>query len=425
MNIFKNVKKYLKILGKAFFYLIMDIVWLISYIIPKDKNLWIFGSWFGNKFADNSKYLYLYIKKYHPEIRAIWLSKNINVINKLRKEGYEAYKTYSFSGFLYSMKASCVIVSTGLNDVNQFAIARSKKVQLWHGTPLKKIGYDNTYFSSLLGKTSKFKIAILKLFFFLSDSYDLIVATSSESKKKMISAFRVDESKVIVTGYPRNDAIYSTGWLNSLGFDYIERLKGRIDFKYVFAYMPTCRGIGYVGIDLFSKYNFDIQLMQNILENLSGVLIIKLHHYNSFKNGINNFSSSNRIFIVSDQELQDIYPFLKQVDVLITDYSSVYFDFLLLNKPIIFAPFDINEYKATTDELYYNYEEVTPGPKARDWDEVINYMYEAIKRPKEYEDKRLKVNKMFNFYNDDRNSERVFNEMLKLIKPKCINKGTQ
>jgi len=193
VNIFKDVKEYLRILGKAFFYLIMDIVWLISGLVQKDKNLWVFGSWFGEKFADNSKYLFLYVKEYHPEIRPIWLTRNSELVKKLREKGYETYKTYSTNGFSYSIKAGCVIVSTGTGNINQFATNKAKKVQLWHGTPLKKIGYDNVYFSNRLRRANKFKVIILKLFFFLDNSYDLVIATSNESKKKMVSAFRADK----------------------------------------------------------------------------------------------------------------------------------------------------------------------------------------------------------------------------------------
>jgi len=391
VNIFKNVKKYLRILRKALFYSMMDIVWLISGLVPKDKNLWVFGSWFGNKFADNSKYLFLSVKKYHPEIRPVWLSRNPKVVSELREMGCEAYTTYSIKGFFLSMRAGAVVVSTGLSDVNRYAISKSKKVQLWHGTPLKKIGYDNTYFSNKFQRTSKFKLIMYKLLFFSNNLYDLVIATSNESREKMISASRVDKNKVVVTGYPRNDILFSKSWLTSTSCYYIDRIKKRINFKYTFAYIPTCRGIGYKTVDLFYKYKFDIQTMERTLENLDGILVIKPHHYNKFILNETGFTSIKRIFILPDQELPDIYPLIKQTDVLITDYSSIYFDFLLLNRPIIFAPFDIEEFINTTDEFYYDYETVTPGPKAKDWDEVLTYMLESISDKKKYESERVMV----------------------------------
>jgi len=412
MIIIDKAKNVLKLFFKMIFYFMMNIVWLLSYIIPKKKNIWIFGSWFGQKFADNSKYLFLYIKKYHPEIRSIWLSDNINVINELRKKGYEAYKTYSFKGFIYSMKTGCVILSTGVADVNRFAIARAKKIQLWHGTPLKKIGFDNIH---LLNKMGKVKSCLRSFFPFLNESYDLIISASDETKKKLISAFQVDKNKVMITGYPRNDVLFSPNWLNNEGCDYIERIKEKVDFKYIFAYIPTCRGIGYVDVDLFSRYNFNINLLQKAMESLNGIFIIKPHHYNSLRKGLEKVHSSERVFIVSDQEIPDIYPLLKYVDVLVTDYSSVYFDFLLLNRPIIFAPFDINEFKKTTDDLYYDYDEVTPGPKAKSWDEVIEYISHSVINRNEYEIERKKIGTVFNMYLDGNSSMRVYNAIIELL----------
>jgi len=407
MKINKKIFKKWKIL---FSYILSIPIYWISYLFPKDKNLWIFGSWFGNKFADNSKYLFLYIKKKYPVKRIIWLSNNMDVIKELKKDENEVCKNYSLKGFLYSMRASCVIVCTGLGDVNRFAIAGSKKIELWHGTPLKKIGYDNTYFARKKLQENKFKKYILNCIPFLNIKADLVISTSEESKKKIMSAFKLEDNNVVITGQPRNDVLFS-----STKCSYIDKIKRNINFKYIFTYIPTCRGIGYVDTDLFTKYNFDIRLMQNALEKLNGILIIKPHHYNTFKNKM-NVSFNNRIFISSDQELPDIYPLIKQVDVLITDYSSIYFDFLLLNRPIIFAPFDFEEYIRTTDEFYYNYNEVTPGPKSKNWDDVIKYMYESINEPEKYKKQRETINALFNFYNDGKSSERVYNEIMNILK---------
>jgi len=406
----KISKKIFKKCKKLFSYVFLMAIYWTSYLIPKDKNLWIFGAWFGNKFADNPKYLYLYTKKNYPKKRVIWLSNNINVIKELKKEGNEVYKTYSMKGFLYSMRAMCIIVCTGLGDINRFAIAGSKKIELQHGVPFKKGGFDNTYFARKRVDENKFKKCILNYIPFFHMKPDLVISTSEESKKRLVPAFKYEEKNVIITGQPRNDVLFF-----NTKCSYIDKIKRKINFKYIFAYFPTCRGIGYGSTDLFTKYNFNIRLMQNSLEKLNGVLIIKPHHYNTF-NIKTRGSFTNRIFLSSDQELPDIYPLTKQVDVLITDYSAIFIDFLLLNRPIIFAPFDLEEYTRTTDELYYNYNEVTPGPKSKNWDEVIKFMYESINEPEKYKKQRETVNTLFNFYKDGKSSERVYNEIMKILK---------
>lgn len=115
-------------------------------MIPKNKNLWIFGAWFGDKYADNSKYLFEYVNKNKPEIRAIWVTRNENTYKLVKKEGYEVYFKNSLKGFLYSSLAGVGIISNAFNDI-PYTTGRMKIVQLWHGTPLKKIVFDETRFT--------------------------------------------------------------------------------------------------------------------------------------------------------------------------------------------------------------------------------------------------------------------------------------
>lgn len=127
-------------------------VYYISCLIPKNNNIWIFGSWHGHKFADDPKFLFLYVKRNQPRIRPVWLTRNPKVLKNLRGGKYEVYKTFSMKGFLCSMRAGCIIVCCGLSDVNRFVIGKAPKILLWHGVPLKKQNYDRnnkTHYSKI------------------------------------------------------------------------------------------------------------------------------------------------------------------------------------------------------------------------------------------------------------------------------------
>ncbi|CDG65347.1 MAG: hypothetical protein PWQ15_982 [Methanobacterium sp.] len=124
----------------------------------------------------------------------------------------------------------------------------------------------------------------------------------------------------------------------------------------------------------------------------------------------------DRIYLLQDEDInQDVYKILPFTDYLITDYSSVYFDYMLLNKPIIFAPFDIDDYIKNDREFYYNYNDVTPGPKAYNWKEVLKYINKIVREPNRYKDQRKIINQKFNKYNDNKNCQRVVNEIIKEI----------
>jgi CDP-glycerol glycerophosphotransferase (TagB/SpsB family) len=113
--------------------------------------------------------------------------------------------------------------------------------------------------------------------------------------------------------------------------------------------------------------------------------------------------------------LPDIYPLLKRVNILITDYSSVYFDFLLLDRPIIFAPFDLHEFVCLDgQELFYEYDEVTPGPKATDWKEVLALVERSLQTD-DYKTQRREICQRFNEFHDGKNSERVYNIIKKSL----------
>ena len=267
-------------------------------------------------------------------------------------------------------------------------------------------------FSGIVNKANiinKLHIRIYKNFFHCMNKItNYIIACSKEHQNKMCSAFGKTSNSVPITGYPRNDAMFFpvSSWQNdNLFWDFI---RNTVKFKYLFVYLPTFRDSKRVGYDLFTPYGFVADEAQKILEKLDAVLIIKGHEVGKIKI---LQSSSPRIIFASNTELPDVYPLLNKTNILLTDYSSIYFDFLLLDRPIIFTPFDLEEYINNDRQLYYNYDEVTPGPKAKDWPEVFKLMEHVIEHD-EWKSQRELVRNRFHKYVDGNSSERVF-QMIK------------
>jgi len=408
---------------RAFWFITVNFLRIIGYhlsnIVPKNNNIWIYGARRGRDFFDNSKYFFIYMNKHHPEVKSIWLSKDKNIIKKLRKQKYEAYQTYSLKGIYLSLKAGFVILNNGVYDVNFYLIGKNtKKIQLFHGMPLKKIGYDDKI-TLEEDKSYRKKLELFikfrnKYFPFIDnfdptlpyvDNYDYLVATSKENLKRFSSAFKINEKNIILTGSPRNDALFDDLFKEKCVF--IKNLSEKIQFNYVISYLPTYRDKGNIKY-IFSKFQYNPEELNNILEKLNAIMIIKLHPRDIALN-IQLFEESfERIIVITDKEISDIYPLLKKTDVLITDYSSVYFDYLLLNRPIIFAPFDIDEYLTRDRELYYSYDKVTPGPKAKNWPDIIYYVSKSLKNNELKKEEREKISKIFNLFFDGRSSERLY-----------------
>jgi CDP-glycerol glycerophosphotransferase (TagB/SpsB family) len=402
-----------------------NIEYFASGFFRKDPNIWIFGSPLGQKFADNSKYLFLYVTTTHPDITCVWLSRNTDVIEKLKKKGYSAYHVSSLKGILHSLRAGCVIVSASLWDVNRSLIRGAKVVQLWHGTPLKRLLVSSEYRfrnHKLMFRLWQFlRSLMVSIFGFELEHFDITIATSQESRTTMLTAFDMlpgfrSNKNVVVTGYPRNDVLLDAWWSDD-DCPYLEKIKSVVDFTFVICYLPTWRrqDIGRKR-DLLFDYGFDIDEVEALLTRINAILIMKVHERGAeLALHPEHGDRKSRIFTPSDTALPDIYPLLKRVNILITDYSSVYFDFLLLDRPIIFAPFDLHEFVGLDgQELFYDYDEVTPGPKATDWKGVLEFVERNLQSD-DYRIQRKEICQRFNEFQDCKSSERVYNIIKKSL----------
>ena len=170
----------IKKVKKLIFGILCYPLFIIGKIIPKSDNIWIFGAWYGNRYSDNTSYLFEYVNSEKTNVTAIWLSSKWGIISDLRSKEFKAYHKNSILGFYYGCRAAITFVNCGYSDVNMYAVGKSLKIQLWHGIPLKKIKYDdeinenkhhNPFYNGI-------KSALLFIFPFLNDSFDLFISSS-------------------------------------------------------------------------------------------------------------------------------------------------------------------------------------------------------------------------------------------------------
>ncbi|BAM69536.1 putative glycerol phosphotransferase [Methanothermobacter sp. CaT2] len=364
-------------------------LYIVSKIIPKTKDIWVFGSWFGHKYADNSRYLFEFINENKPFIRAVWLTEDKETFNYLRKKGYEVYYTYSIYGYYISSRSTISFVSTDFKDVNRF-VPTPIIFYLGHGIPLKKIGYDD---SINFSDGRRFTGKLLKLLFpFLRNmnDYDYILASSNVDATTLASAFRKNMADILILGLPRNDVFFMRSNLRSYESDNLK-----------IVYLPTHRKEG--SNNFFNFFVDDLKFVDKDLEKLKAKLFIKFHFYHG-----DSHLSLNSYKQIKPLEVDDIHSVINNFDILITDYSSIYIDFLLTEKPIIFFPFDYEDYIENDRELYHDYNRVTPGPKCKDWSEVIRWIEKFKENPSLFLEERRAIKRLFHRYSDGKNSERVF-----------------
>ena len=194
-----EIKKILRHFPKLF----LNLIYFIASLVPRNRTLWLFSCWSGADFLDNPKYIFNELKTRDSlGIKAFWLVKKRKKFFELSNRGIDVIYAYSLKGIWSQLRAGVVVFTHSVNNeyLSYLISHRVKRVQTWHGIPIKKIGYDDE------NSTPKEIIAIWnRAFPYISDHLDLVLAASEEDSKIYASAFNIGVDKVVITGYPRND----------------------------------------------------------------------------------------------------------------------------------------------------------------------------------------------------------------------------
>lgn len=351
-------------------------------------NIWVFGSGNGNTYSENSRALFEYVSKNQKSIQTVWLTNKKELRNTIRSKGYNAHTFYSFSGIKYAILAESLVISNSFLDISlvSYIFSRRKKIiQLWHGTPLKVL--ENM-------KWNPMKRVLINMFLkVIGRECDIVFSATDQNVDAYIRNFNVDKTKIKITGQPRNDFLFS------------KVQSEKTDVWYV----PTFREFD-SSYDGFAAYGFNIKVMDEFLGKNNARLNLKLHPVDAgkFNNYAQQFKDLSNIRVVNPD---NFYLELSSASVLLTDYSSVYFDFLLLDRPIIFTAFDLKRYKEVRN-FYYDYDSVTPGRKAANWNEVMLELKRLFDGKDSWKAQRRVINDRFNKYKDNNSSERAYKEVI-------------
>ncbi len=363
----KNIKKIFKVL-----------IYYISCLSIRNKRKVIYGAWFGNKFADNSKYLYRMAIK-DKELRNIWITKSEKVYKEMKEFGYEVYMSKSLKAIFHQLTAGIYFTCTGKEDVDYYLLGSAKHVELWHGVPLKKIMYDDKYNQSIDTRESQLKTVLKNRM----KQKEYVIATSKKIKEIYINAFRLESERILNLGQPRNDVFFN---------DDIEDINFSKEFKNkkVILYMPTHRNEGKTRLKITEI--MDLPKLNKICKENDYIFLIKKHYYHIDEE--ENIDQYENIIDIT-KEIYDSQLLLKYAEILITDYSSCYIDYLLLNRPIIFYNFDYKNYIMNDREMYFEYSKVTPGEKVINYLELEHEILNLISKKDIYKEERERVKSIF------------------------------
>lgn len=358
----------------------------LSYVVPKNKSLWVYYPRHFRSMGGNIKVVFDYVDlNYKGTIKQYILD---DCFDGKSKE-YNPYiiKRYSIRGMLLSLRANVIFLDTG----NSFNKGRFKVAQLWHGTGYKNIHYSNKNATSK--EIKKYKNIIL------------VPATSIDDKIRKEKSFLT--KNVYLTGSPRNDFFFQ---------DNIAEIKKELKIKFkvenfdkIYCYAPTFRDTG----EFMPFSESFLEKIQVLAKEQNFVLIIKAHPSASnfpFKKEYSNIIDASKL-------IKDVHSLLLISDLLITDYSGISSDYALLRRPIVFYTYDFEDYVAKNRDFYYDIKKILPGPFAYTEDELIKLLGDTswFNQPL-YQKEFNEYLKIFHFYEDNQSSKRVVNQILNLIK---------
>jgi CDP-glycerol glycerophosphotransferase len=385
-------------------------LYVLSGFVPRKANIWVCG--IPKKFVWNSKYVFLYANNAKlAGVKVVWISRSREIAEELQKQGYPAYYWLSWQGIVYPLIAKYHIIDASIETINFWLSGGAKVVLIWHGIPLKKIAHDVTKGLSLdvaLHKTHGLKNALLRyLLPWRFRGIDYLVATSPVFRDISSSAFQIPNERIFIGGFPKNDLLFhevpgsevgaDTGILNKF-----KELKSSEVGKTVL-YAPTWRDTG--GDSFFEKAE-DLRKLDDFLSKHNLFFFLKLHPLAQEKafRGAHSAEYKSIFFVRPDS---DADPLLPLIDILVTDYSGIYFEYLLLDRPVVFFAFDYEKYTSVDRELYFSYEEVAPGPKAKTLEELMEKLKEVSVGKDDWQEQRKKVRDMAYTYQDGNSAKRV------------------
>ena len=364
--------------------------------IRPDSHIWLFSSTDNSHYNYNSRYLFEYVKENLPEITPLFVINDPELRNSLSSKYGKQYfiETESIQGIRQALSAGVWFTSAGLPAYGTGLHKKRLFINLWHGVPLKKI--------ALLDPNLKkaARIYFKKIF---SENYTCILTTSHELIPLMARSFAVSEDKIKVWGQPRNDGLFQKNDCHEILGQLFPDLP---EYTKTVLYAPTFRDYGQV--QLFPFKDFDQKQLEAFLEEKNMLLFIRTH---VAEQGSAAPYLGKRIRFLGNEQAEDVTGILNIFDCLITDYSSIYIDYLLTDKPMIFLPYDRQQYLDGRG-MNFDYDDVTPGPKP----ETFNDFLDALS-PKEdfWKSERTRVNRLFNEIQHPCAAD-ICNKVLKMIR---------
>lgn len=368
-----------------------------------NDKLIVFASFNGRSYCDSPKAIYNYLINSNEfnDYNFVWAFKNVEEHKFLEKNKNTKVINIKSNEFLKIIgQAKYWIFNFKIQDYI-FPKNNQVFVQCWHGTPLKRLGCDLEHFNNAMNSISE----IRKRYEIEASKFSYFLSPSDFATDKFMTAWNIQNKDIMLQeGYPRNDFLINCTEENKKLIR--EKLNLSNINKKIILYAPTYRdnqhtaGIGYT-------YETEVDF-EKLRKELSDdyIILFRAHwlvaqnfdfeKYKDFVVDVSNHDDINELYVIAD--------------MLITDYSSVFFDYANLKRPIIFYMYDLEKYRDDIRGFYLNLDEL-PGKIIEKDDELIEEI-KSMSKKFEYNEKYKKFNEKFNYLDDGQASKRVVDKII-------------
>lgn len=353
---------------------------------------WVFvESFFGKSYSDSPKYLYEYMyDTYGDKYRYIWC---LNKRTKEMKGRPSICKRHSLRYVYYTSRAKYFICNT-----RQPSWYKKREgvvfLETWHGTPLKKLAFD---LDDIHAASQNHK----KLFYRQSKAWDYLISANRFSTDVFERAFCYPRENIIEVGYPRNDILYSERAVQIAAE--VKAELGIPEGKRVILYAPTWRDNQFYEK---AKYKFTLAMDLERMKREFGkdsVLLLRTHYYIADRVDLTGLED----FVYNGSSYNDVSRLYLASDICITDYSSVFFDFANLRRPMLFFAYDYEDYKSEIRGMYFDMEKELPGPIVQTNDELVKAIHELDRISEQYGERYEQFYEKFCHIDDGNASKRA------------------
>lgn len=348
--------------------IIIFIIRILCFVLPKNKNKIMFYS--SNDFDDSTRIIYEYLNKENITFKFHWILYDKANLNKY-PSNIKVHKKNSFKTLFHYATSKYIFITHPIYEY-VFSAKKQKLINLWHGMPIKAHNINEKFKKNMYNCT-------------------LLISTSESFIEPISNMTNIDKKFIRIFGVPRNDYMINTK-------NVIESLQ-LYKYKKIVTWMPTFRTSNYYneGLDFGNGLpcveSNDIPKLNEYLFKNNILLIVKFHGFEKKK----SIESLSNILFINEMIVNDfnIYNVLGASDALITDYSSVYVDYLLLNRPICFTLNDLSIYQQNRCFYFEPLQNYMPGFKAYNFNDIIVFFEELLASKDNYINDREEIIKLF------------------------------